>query len=54
MVEVKQMPYEEKYRSVLSYVKLLESYALLLVRENLSDEKVEELRDLAGRTQAHS
>ena len=44
MVEVKQMPYEEKYGSVLDYMKLLEDFVLPLVKENLGDQKVEELK----------
>lgn len=44
MVEVKQMPYEEKYNSVLSYMKMLQGFVLSLVNEDLGDQKLEELK----------
>ena len=46
MVEVKQMPYEEKYNGVLSYMKMLEGFTLPLIKENLGDQKVEELKKI--------
>jgi hypothetical protein len=46
MVEVKQMPYEEKYSGVLGYMKMLEGFTLPLVKENLGDQKVEELKKI--------
>jgi hypothetical protein len=46
MVEFKEMPYDEKYGSVLDYMKLLEDFVLPLVKEDLGDEKVAELKSI--------
>jgi hypothetical protein len=46
MVEIKEMPYNEKFDSVISYTKLLESFSLPLVKESGGDEKVAELKSI--------
>lgn len=46
MVEIKEMPYNEKYEGAIYYSKLLESFALPLVRDNLGDEKVAKLKNM--------
>lgn len=46
MVEIKEMPFNEKFDAVNNYHKLLESFALPLVKENRGDEKVAELRSI--------
>lgn len=44
MVEVKQISNEKKYNAILNYMKITESYVVPLVRENLGEKKVEELK----------
>lgn len=44
VVEIKEMPYDEKYKGVLDGVKVLEAIALQIVKEDLGDEKVAELK----------
>jgi len=44
MVEIKEMPYDEKYSGVLSYMKLLDDNVLSLVEKELGAQKVAELR----------
>jgi hypothetical protein len=46
MVEIKEMSFREKFDSVISYTKLLESFALPLVKENKGVEKVAELKSM--------
>jgi hypothetical protein len=46
MVKIKEMPFNEKYDGVINYTKVLESFALPLVKENLGDEKVAELKSI--------
>ncbi|MCJ7571594.1 MAG: hypothetical protein MUO82_06935 [Candidatus Thermoplasmatota archaeon] len=46
MVEVKQISNEKKYDAILNYMKLTESYVVPLVRENLGEQKVEELKKI--------
>jgi len=43
MVEIKEMPYDEKYSSVLSYMKLLDDNVLSFVEKELGAQKVAEL-----------
>ena len=43
MVEIKEMPYDEKYSSMLSYLKLLDDNVLSLVEKELGAQKVAEL-----------
>jgi hypothetical protein len=44
MAETKEMPYDEKYSSVLSYMKLLDDFVLPLVENELGTQKVAELK----------
>jgi hypothetical protein len=46
MVKIKEMPFNEKYDEVINFTKVLESFALLFVKENLGDEKVAELKSI--------
>jgi len=46
MVEIKEMPYDEKYSSVLSYLKLLDDNVLPFVEKELGAQKVAELRTI--------
>jgi hypothetical protein len=46
MVTVKEMPYKEKYAGVLFYYQILEGFAPRLVKEELGEKKVAELRDI--------
>ena len=46
MVEIKEMPYQEKYDEILKYIDVTESFAIPLVKEELGKEKVKELQDL--------
>lgn len=46
MVSVKEMPYSEKYDGVLFYYQILEGFAPRLVKEELGEKKVAELRDI--------
>lgn len=46
MVEIKEMPYAEKYSSTLGYMKLLENFVLPLIEKNLGAQKVAELRKI--------
>jgi len=41
MVEIKEMPYDEKYSSMLSYMKLLDDNVLPLVEKELGAQKAE-------------
>jgi len=43
MVEIKEMPYDEKYSGVLSYMKLLDDNVLSLVEKELGAQKTAEL-----------
>ncbi|MGA3192997.1 MAG: hypothetical protein ABSD73_10875 [Candidatus Bathyarchaeia archaeon] len=43
MVEIKEMPYDEKYSSMLSYLKLLNDNVLSFVEKELGAQKVAEL-----------
>ena len=43
MVEIKEMPYDEKYSSMLSYLKLLDDNVLSFVEKELGAQKVAEL-----------
>ena len=45
MVEIKEMPYNEKYAAVLDGMKSEESYAIPFVKEKLSGEKAKELKE---------
>lgn len=44
MVEIKLISNEKKYDAILNYMKITESYVIPLVRENLGEQKVEELK----------
>jgi len=46
MVEIKEMPYDEKYSGVLSYMKLLDDNVLSLVEKELGAQKVAELNTI--------
>jgi hypothetical protein len=46
MDEFKEMPYDEKLTSILGYTKMVESFAPQLVKKELGEEKVDELRNL--------
>ena len=46
MVEIKEMPYDEKYSSVLSYLKLMDDNVLPFVDKELGAQKVAELRTI--------
>ena len=46
MVEIKEMPYDEKYSSVLSYLKLMGDSILPFVEKELGPQKVAELRTI--------
>lgn len=46
MAEIKEMPYEEKYSGVLSYLKLLDNNVLSLVEKELGAQKVAELKTI--------
>jgi hypothetical protein len=46
MVEVKEMPFDEKYSSILGYTKLLEDFVLPLVEKNLGVQKIAKLRKI--------
>jgi hypothetical protein len=46
MVEVKQISNEKKHDAILNYMKLTESYVIPLIRENLGEQKVEELQKI--------
>jgi hypothetical protein len=45
MVEIKEMPFNEKYAAVLDGMKSEESYAIPFVKEKLGDDKAKELRE---------
>ena len=44
MVKVKEMTYRKKYASVLSYIKLLESFVLPLVKKHMGEAGIAELK----------
>ncbi len=44
MDEFKEMPYDEKFTSILDYTKMVESFAPQLVKNELGEEKVDELQ----------
>jgi len=46
MVEIKEMPYDKKYLSMLSYLKLLDNNVLPFVEKELGVQKVAELRTI--------
>lgn len=46
IIAVKEMSYDKKYSSVLDYMKLLEDFVLPLVKEDLGDKEVAELKRL--------
>lgn len=46
MVEIKEMPYEEKYSTVLDFAKLVEGFVLPLVEKELGAQKVLELKSI--------
>jgi len=46
MVEIKEMPYDEKYSNVLSYLKLMDDNVLPFVEKELGAQKVAELRTI--------
>jgi hypothetical protein len=46
MVEIKEMPYDEKYSSMLGYLKLLDENVLPFVEKELGAQKVAELRTI--------
>lgn len=46
MVEIKEMPYDEKYSGVLSYMKLLDDFVLPLVEKDLGIQKVADLEGI--------
>jgi hypothetical protein len=46
MDQVKEMPYNEKYQGVLSYVNILEDFAPRLVKDELGETEEEELREI--------
>jgi hypothetical protein len=46
VVEIKEMPYDERYSSILGYTKLLEDFVLPLVEKELGAQKVAELKKI--------
>jgi len=46
MVEIKEIPYEEKYSIVLDFTKLMEGFVLPLVEKDLGAQKVSELKSI--------
>ena len=46
MVEIKEMPYNEKYSSVLNYLKSLDDNILPFIEKELGAQKVAELRTI--------
>ncbi len=46
MIEIEEMPFAEKYESVLSLKRLLEGFAPKLVHEEFGKERVDELREI--------
>jgi hypothetical protein len=46
MVEIKEMPFKERYEGILTNMKVLESWTIPIVKEQLGDSKVEELKSL--------
>jgi len=46
MFEFKEMPYDEKFTDILDYTKMVEGFAPQLVKKELGEEKVVELRSL--------
>ena len=46
MIESKEMPYREKFIGIIGYTKMVEDFAPQLVRKELGEEKVDELRSL--------
>jgi hypothetical protein len=46
MASVKEMPYHEKYDEIIRYMELTERFAIPLVKEELGEARVDELRDL--------
>jgi hypothetical protein len=46
MVEVREMPYVEKYNEILGMMKVLEGFAPQLVKDELGDDKLDELRNI--------
>ena len=46
MVEIKEIPYEEKYSIVLDFTKFVEGFVLPLVEKDLGAQKVSELRSI--------
>ena len=43
MVEFKEMPYGEKFASILDYTKMIEGFAPKLVKQELGEERLGEL-----------
>ena len=46
MVEIKEMPYKEKYSTMLDFTKLVEDFVLPLVEKDLGTQKVSELKSI--------
>jgi hypothetical protein len=46
MVEIKEMPFKEKYEACIGGVKALESFGFSLVKERLGDDKLDELKNI--------
>lgn len=46
MVEFKEMPYGEKFTGILGYTKMVEGFAPQLVKNELGEEKVDELQNI--------
>jgi len=46
MDQVKEMPYNEKYNGIMGYVDILEGFAPKLVKDELGETEVEELREI--------
>ena len=46
MVKIREMPYSEKYASILDYTKLLETFVLFLIKKHLGVEGVTALQEI--------
>jgi hypothetical protein len=46
LVEIKKMPFKERYEGMLTNMKVLESWTIPIVKEQLGDSKVDELKSI--------
>jgi hypothetical protein len=49
MVEIKEMPFKDKYEACVTGAKALDYFALPLVKERLGDSKVDEFKSMMQR-----